>query len=396
MRRPLSRSLVPALALALLAAAGLPSTGCGPSECVFVAVVPESGSLAPYGRELRRGMEVAVSEINRRGGAVSGSEPITLRVVDDGSDAERAVAEVRGALAGDAVAVVGPVGDEAFRNLALVSGELPGAALSPYSGITTEQVGTPHLFRNYPAATLEMGHLVKLLRRDLFLKDIVVFTARSHAGRAYKTAFEASFERLRGNVQASVGFRPGLAADAAAELVADLRTRPGDGVVLLCSGEDAVTLLAALRGIEYREEVFTTSAFHHPAFRESAGANAQDVMYVAPAWNPDAPRAASFVDAYRAAHGEPPSVWAALGHDAVLTLASALDEVGGLYRADLPPTLRSSRFRAEGVLGVTEFDASGEMVARELEVHGVRDGQALPWAAYEQYWAERGQGGTGL
>jgi branched-chain amino acid transport system substrate-binding protein len=386
--RPRRERALAVVAAALLAAA------CGRRDFTMVAVVPQTGELAPYGLEIRRGIELATAELNAAGAGPT----IALRIVDDGSDPVRAVAEVKAALESDPVAVLGPVGNAAFVEVGPLADQSGLAVLSPWASASIADLGYRNLFRCYPSDGLETSRLVKLIRKDLFLKDLVLVSETTDYGRWYKAAFHQSFERLRGTIQASKNFAPGISRDDALRLVEELRTKPGQGVLVIATGRDAVTIVQALRAIDYTGEVFTTSAFHHEAFRTAAGEAAQDVMYVAPAFDPGAPDAAPLTSAYRKAHGADPTLWAALGHDSVKVIADAVASAGGLYTTEVPPTLRSATFESKGALGSTKFDASGDCV-RDLDVFGVRDGQALAWDRYEPYWQERnptaGAEGTG-
>lgn len=397
-RRPplaVSQFAVSPLAVSLLALGVL--GGCASDEARLVAVVPTVGEMAPYAVEIRRGAELALELVNEGGGVAGGSEILEMDVVETGASAAEQRDAVEAAIEGGALAVIGPVGDEAYLLARPLAEGSSRAIVSPLAAAETTGIGTASLFRVSPTASLEMNRLVKLLRKDLFIKDVVVFSARSDAARAYRAAFQDSFERLRGNVQSAVSFDPGLGQDDARALVADaeLQTKPGDAVVVFADGSDAPEIFRAIDEIDYVGEVFTSSRFHHQKFREEAGEAAQDVMYVAPDWDVTAPRAKEFVEAYESRHGAPPSLWAALGHDAVVAVADALDELGGVYAGDLPITLRSGQFSSQGVLGRNEFDGSGDVVARDLEVYGIRDGEALPWDAYERFWTERNPAASG-
>ena len=53
---------------------------------------------------------------------------------------------------------------------------------------------------------------------------------------------------------------------------------------------------------------------------------------------------------------------------------------GGLYRAEIPNALRAVGFEQNGILGLTKFDKSGDIVVRPQTVHVVREGVPVSWS----------------
>lgn len=391
---PSARGLLRALPVAL----ALLAMGCSGGEMRVVAIVPETGHLSAHGQDLKRGLQLAATHLEGKGGLLESIEqPLLLEIVDDGSNAERSVQEVSKALTqSPPFAIVGPVHGEAWLGLGLDAQEAGVALVSPWVTVPTNDHEYKTLFRNYPSDELEAGRLSKVMRRELQprVKDLVVITELSDHGRGYKAAFGRAFKRLQGDIETSLYYERGLQPADAAALVEDLRLKPAGGVLLISTGPDYATLLEALRGIEYREQIFAIGSFHHPAVRALAGDAAQDVLYVAPVWKPESQHARKFAAAYRDEYGEPPTLWSALGYDALTAVAQGAVKMGGPYRSDLPGLMRSLDFEGPGVVaGRVRFDTAGECSDCALELYGVRDGTALDWDAYEEFWIARyGQG----
>lgn len=376
------------LAAGLLACACL-TWGCSAGELRVVAILPETGDLDIYGRDLKRGMELARDHVNQGGGPLDG-KPLVLEFRDDGSSEERAEVAAREAITQKPFLLLGPVHDHAFLAAAELAGEEEVAILTPWSSVSITQHGFRQVARYHPAAEVEAGRIAKLLRRDLSprLKEIALFCEQTDHGRAMKVAFAAAFERLDGRIETSKNFARDVSAEEALALVDHLRTRPADGVLIVTKGPAHVTILKALREIDYRGEIIATSAFDHPALLAAAGDAARDVLFVARPF-PSGPEAAAFVQSYTNVHGEAPTIWSALGYASVQTAASVAIHLGAPYRADVASTLRSLNFEHHGIFGTTRFDTTGECSDCPLVVRGVRDGTALSWSAYEPRWKER-------
>jgi branched-chain amino acid transport system substrate-binding protein len=382
------------LSRALPAVLALLAMGCSSGEMRVVAIVPETGHLAAYGEDVKRGLQLAETELTAKGGLLEDfKQPLILDILDDGSNADRSVQEVNKALTEDPpFAIVGPLHGEAWLGQGLDAEEAGVALVSPWVSVPTNDHEYKTLFRTYPSDEIEAARLTKVLRRDLTprVKDIVVITELSDYGRGYKAAFGRAFKRLQGNVETSLYYERGLQAADAAALVEDLRLKPAGGVLLISTGPDYATLLEALRGIEYQEQIFAVGSFHQPDVRALAGESAQDVLYVAPVWKPESKHARKFAAAYRDEYGEQPTLWSALGYDALTAVAQGAVVMGGAYRSDLSGLMRSLDFEAPGVTsGTVRFDTAGECSDCPLELYGVRDGTALSWDSYKEFWEAR-------
>jgi len=387
---PRVRGIVSALPvlLALLAA------GCVGGDMRVVAIIPETGHLSDYGEDVKRGVELAATQLTAEGGLLYGfKKALVVEYIDDGSNPDRAVQEVSKALTEDPpFAILGPLHGEAWLGLGLEAEDAGMALVSPWVSVPTGDHAHKTLFRNYPSDEIEAARLSKLLRRDLRprVKDLAVITELSDYGRGYKASFGRAFKRLQGKVETSLYFERGLQAEDAAALVEDLRLKPAGGVLLIATGPDYATLLEALRAIEYREQIFAVGSFHQPDVRALAGEAAQDVLYVGPVFQPQSQHSRKFAAAYRDEYGESPTFWSAAGYDALTAIARGAEVMKGAYRNDLSGLMRSLDFEGPGVIsGKVRFDTAGECADCRLEVYGVRDGTALPWDAYEEFWIAR-------
>ena len=77
--------------------------GCS-TEVKIGAVVSETGALAPYGQQVRRGVELALEEINA-GGGFKGA-PIQVLYRDDRSNADTGVEVVKELIETEGVSVI--------------------------------------------------------------------------------------------------------------------------------------------------------------------------------------------------------------------------------------------------------------------------------------------------
>jgi len=91
LQRPLRNAcaLLGAGLLAAAAQAQTPPQGVTPNEVLLGTIADLSGPVAPYGRDVRNGLQMAIAEINARGG-IHGRQ-LRLLVEDHGYDPKRSV-----------------------------------------------------------------------------------------------------------------------------------------------------------------------------------------------------------------------------------------------------------------------------------------------------------------
>ncbi len=91
--------------LALAAVCLIASVWAARADILIASIGPLTGPYASIGEQMRRGAEMAVADLNAKGGVLG--QQIKLKVEDDVCDADRAVAVARQAAADGVVFVAG-------------------------------------------------------------------------------------------------------------------------------------------------------------------------------------------------------------------------------------------------------------------------------------------------
>ena len=242
------------LALGLLAAACSPSQAqtAPPPPILLGTTAPFTGAFAEYGEEYRKGADACLASVNAAGG-VRG-RPVRIQYLDDGYDAQRAVANVR-TLAGQGVA--------AFVNLV---GTGPMLAVQP----VLEEVKTPVIGTSSGADAL---------RTPEGASPWVVHTKASNgdefAGFA-RMLPTIGMTRVALVVQDNAFGKAGLAS---AQKAFD---QPGQSAPVFDMGKDAAGMHAAIAQVRKAEPhvvVLIAAGTAAPAFiehyRQAAGASAR-------------------------------------------------------------------------------------------------------------------------
>ncbi len=340
----------------------------------------------PRGVSMRRAAELAVKEINARGGlgGAGGGRRLELRIMDDSGRADVAIRVARLLVDDPAVvAVVGHLTSGASLAAARVYGEgrQPVVMISPSASSPDLSGVGPFVFRVCPTDLSHGAQLARYARQTLSARRAGIIYIDDDYGRGLRLSFAAEFRRLGGTVVAE---DPSLAATASLEPYLSRMRQAGGVDVLMLATERGGTELA-LRDL-------TRLGLRWPAIGgdaltgiEAAGALAEGVR-VSSAYLADRPgeRNAVFVAAYaRAYEGQRPDHRGAGAYDIVQLLAQVFTAVGSDRRAVRDRLARVGRDLPayDGVTGAIAFDGRGDVPAKPVVMGVVRGGRIVTEAA---------------
>ncbi len=332
----------------------------------------------PRGVSMQHATELAVKEINARGG-IRG-RPLVLRVMDDSARPEVAI-RIAQRLADDpaVVAVVGHLTSSASLAAGRVYGEArrPLVMISPSASSPDLSGFSPYMFRVCPSDLRHGAQLARYARQMLSAQRVGVIYLDDEYGRGLRLSFTAEFKRLGGDI---VEADPMLSATSSLEPYLS-RLRQGGGVDALMLATDRAGAELALREMGRMGVHWTTLGGDALSGIEKNGPLAEGVrMSVAYLVDQSGERNAQFVAAYaRAYPGERPDHRGASAYDIVQLLASVLAESGTDRRAirDRLARIGGDLPAFEGVTGAIAFDARGDVPAKSVVIGTVRDGQLI-------------------
>jgi len=350
------------LALLLLA-----SCGRAPNVYVVGAAGPWKQS---YGIMTRRGIDLAVEEINH-GGGIRGA-PLRVNARDDEADGTKATAIAQEFVRDkNILAVIGHVNSGAMLAAARVyDGELTAVATSASSPDLTGV--SPWVFRVIPSDSLNGVGLGRFASQiggtDPVMKEASVLYENDSYGRGLADAFRKNF---RGTI---ISFDPIDESLTNAEpYVSYFKTRR-PGIIFVASREQVALAILREAKRQQLDAVFLGGDGWQGIVTDTA---ASEGAYVGTSFNADdqAPAVKRFVNAFRKKYNTTPDAFAALGYDATKLVASAISKKGvsrsGVrdYLASLDP---SHPF--EGLAGTLYFSGGGDPRGMGFRVARVNHG----------------------
>lgn len=353
-------------------------SACGPRQGDEI-VIGLAGSIShANGRSFRLGAELAIEELNSRGG-IKGSR-LRLEIKDDEANREKAI-QVAAELKDDpsVVAVVGHVGSAMSIEAARIYNDPVRGVLQVSPASTSPELSGAGewTFRVCPTDLQHGPALANWTRHQLGLQRAAVLYANDEYGRDLLDTYVTAFEAAGGTIIGRDPFIPALMEeDDALDPYLERALRDGmDALVVAGQAPEAIKILRAARRLGYNGAVLGADGI---TSIKDEGEIANGV-YVTSAFLPDrdTPAARAFVERYRQRYDELPDHRGAMAYDAVLLIAQGLEEVGPDRRAlrAYVAGVGTERPPFEGVSGTIRFDQNGDVVEKDVAVGVVRNGQ---------------------
>ncbi len=330
-----------------------------------------SGSLAVYGEGLKMCIDLAVGEINARGG-IKGRK-IEIVYEDNKSNPEDSVRAVRKLITVDKVPVIfGPAASSNFMAAAPVAQENRVVLLSAQGAAVGLTGAGDYIFRVFPSDTLQGPRLAKLAM-SMGYKRVPVMYVGNDWGLGLKDSFVNAYRKMGGTVTDVI---------ACAENKTDYRTellRAGKGsppaiVNLTYINEGAVQFKQAF-ALGIKTQWLCGSAARAPKMVELAGMVADGVMGTYPAVPQNTKVYRAFKEAYKKKYGDDKiPIFGDYNYDMVYITAGAIEKAGytanGIRKA-LPGAARGYK----GVTGDKTFDAQRSPKFAEYGIWIVKNGK---------------------
>jgi branched-chain amino acid transport system substrate-binding protein len=284
---------------------GLGLLGCGtsPPDHVRIGVAaPLSGPRAVIGEELVRGAELAVADLNTRGGLLGHDIELVVTDAADLVDLPRRLADLA----------------EHARVSAIIGPEAPGVLVGPRSPLTRREVPAvlPSAFageldgastvvtRMVPSARAQAEAAARWLVEERGARDLAVLVADPVEGSAARTAIEEG-AAAGGLAPTAVVEVDGTATQLAPAVGALRRAAPDADAVLLWGWPDAASRATlAVRELGWDVQVVVPSSAFVSTYRTLVGPASEGVVLPFPfreAWF--GPELTTWMLRYHATHG---------------------------------------------------------------------------------------------
>jgi len=336
---------------------------------------PLSGSNADTGQAERRGVELAVSEINAAGG-VQGKQFVVEFFDDEGKPEASASVAQRIVDDKEVFAVVGPLNSSAAfaalpiyqrAGLVLISGDASNPKLT--------HMGYTNFFRIITNDALEGPELVMYAAKQLGKKRFGAIYENTDYGKGLLDAIQGTYQQFGAQQVAAETYTISQDKDFSAQLTKIKQANPDALLHAGQYGEGGPIFNQAYRlGLTTNTNVAKLGfdGDHQAEFITLGTREGVDGTYLLAAFNPflDNPRTKAFLSKIQSKFGHTPTEQEAQNYDIIYILKAAIEK--GATKETLAQVLHSIKY--EGVTGHNEFDANGDVINKPMAIFVVRNG----------------------
>lgn len=338
-------------------------------------VTTNSGTAAAYGEAEVKGFELAVSEINAKGG-INGKK-VKLESMDDKGDATEA-SNAYNKLAGDnnVLAVAGPTISATTAAVAPLADQSKLVTIAPAATSDSIETGN-YLFRTCFKDSYQGEVAARFAAENLKVKKVAVLYGTgdpysSGVGEAFAkaaeklglevvdkessssaddTEYSAQLQKIQAS-GAELLYAPYYYSVAGPYIIPQARSVGFEGYVMGPDGYDGLKLTGDKS--QYNKTYYTT----HYSADDNTNTKVQD-----------------FIKSYKSKNNAEPNTFAALGYDTIYMIKQAIEKAGkNATREDVRNAVASMTF--EGVTGKFTMDKSGSPT-KSVIVLEMKDGKPV-------------------
>ncbi len=367
MKKIIAFAVVALLAMSMCFAGGDKESSADGAVVKIGFIGPLTGDYANYGTLCRQAVEMAIDEINAKGG-VNGAS-IKLFAEDSEGDSQKALAAMEKLSSSDKVcAIIGPVlTGETFSvaERAQAEGIVIITPSASHKDITN--VGD-YIFRTTPSDGLQGEVAGKYWSQVLGYTKLAVLYAKNDYSQGLYESMSEAFMQDGGQIVAAETFMVGD-KDFKTQLT-KLKNTDAQAIYLPDYTAEMAQILEQAAQLGIGKPFLSGDGFLSEEIYSLAGQYTDGVVYTASARVEESNKNKEFKDAYTARWGIGPDSFATNAYDATYILVSVIEKVGTDRKAIKTGMEQVKDF--EGVNGIINFAPNGDLVAYQgiYEVHG--------------------------
>jgi branched-chain amino acid transport system substrate-binding protein len=320
-------------------------------------VTPLTGDAATYGTATKRGVDLAIDEINSAGG-INGTK-VQAVYEDDKADPKEAVNAFNKLVQSEkAPVVLGAFVSRATLAIAPVAEERKVVLFSASSTADEIKNAGDYIFRNVPPNQGQGKTAAEFILQKLGKKTTAVLYQNDDYGKSLASAFVSEYQTGGGKVVLQESFERGQ--NDMRQAIAKIKAAKPDVVFFPGNYEGCGLILKQAREVGPTAVFVGGDGAYSPELFKIAGPTADGSYYtlMAMGYGVSDDLIQKFTAAFKAKYGEDPDVYAAYAYDAVGMIAQAI-KAGGYTADGIKKSLYATEYK--GVTGITKMDKYGEV-----------------------------------
>jgi len=366
------KSIFKTLALAFLILISFSTSGFA-SDTIKIGVGGViSGDLAPYGISALRGVEIAVADLNAKGGILG--KKIELLIGDDVCKPEVAVNMATKLVSDGAQMIVGHVcsGATIAANKIYKDAGLLVASPASTNDDLTLKGEHPNFFRTISYDGAQADLMTSFVKNNLKAKTVAMIHDKGDYGKGQMELARKYFEKLGG---VEVVLFEGVTTGAVDYTAIVQKIKRSKAEVTMWGGyhSDASKIVGLLKKKRVKTIFFGADGIMGDNFVTLAGKYSEGVYATGPNDTSNNPLYKEITAKHQKRYGEDPGTFFYNGYACVQALANAAEKAGAIDYDKMRAAMFESKI--DSPLGPIGFDEKGDVVGAGFSVYQVQNGK---------------------
>ena len=340
------------------------------SNVIRIGVLgPLTGEGATYGAAMKRGVDLALEEVNQLGGIHN--KRVEAIYEDSKLQPKDAINAFNKLVNQDNVQVViGAAASRVTLNLAPFAERSKVVLISSISTADKLKEAGDFIFRNVPPNLQQGISAAKFISNKLKIKKAAVFYKNDDYGMSLSDAFIESFKNMGNNILIVESYQPNEITFRA-QLV-KIKSQNPEVIFFPGNYEDTGKILKQARELGIDAIFVGGDGSYSPELIRIAGAAAEGSYYTIMALPPDTSIVfSSFQNKFMNKYNEKPDVYSVYSYDAAMVVFKAMENSNEYDGIQIKDELYKVKYN--GITGLIEFDEFGE-VKKEYAIYVVENG----------------------
>jgi len=373
-----------AIAALLLSAFPLGSVGAPAATVRLGAVIPLTGRFAGGGAQVKAGYEIAIEDINARGGVRVGDRrlPLELTILDDESDPTKTVSRLEALATQGVVVFLGGFGSDLHAAAAAVAEK----NRIPYCGVAfalhaVHQQGFRYLFSPFiKSPDIAVGiyrFLNGTVPADQRPRRVAIFAERTDWGRELSRLWTARSTENGYQIVLSAEYTVGTRDFS--DIILRAKAAGAEAVFSLPTPPDGLALVRQMKELDFNPKtVLMIRAPDFPGWTQALGKDG-DYVLLTPGWHYSfrADGVAELNAKHQQRFGRPADVITGPAYACVQVAADAIERAGRVDPAAIRDAMAATNLQT--VVGPVRFRADGTGAQPFVVVQWQNGTQQLVW-----------------
>lgn len=361
-----------------------PGVGAPMPAVKLGSTIPLTGRYAGLGAQVKAGYDLALDDINGRGGVKvgGGSAQLALTVLDDESDANKTVSRVEALASQGVVAYLGGAGSDLHAAASAVAEKNK----IPYCGVafalhSVHEHGLRYLFSPFPKSPDLGSETYRFLNAsipaDRRPRRVAIFQERTDWGRELGNIWTARSRENGYQVVLQADYTP-LSRDYS-DIILRAKSAGVDAVFSLPTPPDGITLIRQMKELDFNPKTLVLiRASDLVSWQQALGKDGDDVLLM-PGWHHDVqfPGVQELNAKHQQRFGRPADVLVGPAYACVQIVANAIERAGKLDPAAIRDAMAATNLQT--MVGPVRFRPDGTGMVRTVIVQWQSGKQELVW-----------------